>query len=719
MAATLLQTRIQTQGSTFLQSSAARFEKRLEEEGERLALWLPVLFGLGIGLWFAFPAEKSWLAIMSLGLALIIFGLLISHKKRLGMAMIFIGVLPICGMLYIWARAIFVAAPVLAYPVTTEFSAKVEGVEALVARGKIRMIVAPIGRSDLPHRMRITATPAQLNAPDHATSRPLAAGEYIGLRARLAPPPVASVPGGYDFSRKAWFDGIGAVGSALGPIMRADEAGYSGKFSIRQSLTRHIHNQVEGSAGGIAAALVTGDRGAISPEDDEALRRSGLAHLLSISGLHVTAVIGFSMLIGLRFFGLFPRLALAGHVVALSAALAAMVGGGYTLLAGAEVPTLRSFIASLLVLAAILLGRDAITLRLVGAGALLVLLWRPEALIGASFQLSFAAVSSIVALHELPKIRNFLARRDERMIWRSGRGIAGLVLTGLAVELALMPIGLFHFHKAGIYGALANMIAIPLTTFIIMPAEALALAFDSIGAGAIFWWLSEAALHFLIDLAHLVANLPEATNFFPQMPLITFALFLLGGFWLLIWSQNWRILGLVPIGAAIALMMVQKPADLIISQDGKQVAARVTGDQYALLRLSQNSFTADMILEAAGSGRQAISIKNWPSALCNEDFCRWDMVGSGRKYEILASRSNRMTEYRPLIAACNSADIVISDRNLPRACQPKLLLGRDQLSQSGGAIIHLDKEPKWLSPPSMQSDHPWRKPEWVSGNDEI
>lgn len=719
MAATLLQTRIETQGSTFLQSSAAWLEHRLELESERIALWVPVFFGLGIGLWFALPLEKIWFACLFFAASVMVLGGLIGIGRRIGRAFMVAGCLVLLGMIYIWARALFLAAPTLAYPVTTEFSARIEKVEALVARGKVRMIVAPIERPDLPARLRITATPDQLKLPNSGTAMPLNAGEYIGLRARLTPPPRAAITGGYDFSRRAWFEQIGGVGSALGPVMRAQVPQKAATSAIRADLTRHIHQQLEGSVGGIAAALVTGDRGAITPEDDEAMRRSGLAHLLSISGLHVTAVIGFSMLAALRIFGLIQPLAYAGFVVASAAAFAALVGGGYTLLAGAEVPTLRSFIAAMLVLFAILLGRDAVTLRLIAAGATLILIWRPEALVGASFQLSFAAVTTIVALHEHPKVRDFLARRDERMIRRWGRALAGLMLTGVAVELALMPIGLFHFHKAGIYGALANMIAIPLTTFIVMPLEALALFFDIIGAGAPFWWLGGQAIQFLIDLAHTVANWPESTNSVAQMPISTLALFILGGFWMLIWRTNWRWLGLLPVIAGLALTNLRPAADLLISADGKQVAARVVGDQYALLRLGRGGFTADMMLEAAGSDRQAIAIKDWPSANCNEDFCRWTMEGQGRLYQILASSSSRMAEYDALINACNQADILITDRNMPKACQPKLLLGRDALAESGGAILHLAEQPIWLSRPSDQSDHPWRNPEQVSGNDEL
>ncbi len=110
----------------------------------------------------------------------------------------------------------------------------------------------------------------------------------------------------------------------------------------------------------------------------------------------------------------------------------------------------------------------------------------PEALAGPSFQPSFSAATAIIALHEKFPIRAFLVRRDEPWLFRFGSGIIGLLITGLVVEVALAPIAPFHFHKAGLYGALANIVVIPLTTFVIMPTETLALLCESIGLGAPF-----------------------------------------------------------------------------------------------------------------------------------------------------------------------------------------------------------------------------------------
>lgn len=682
----------------------------MDGERERIGLWLPVALGAGIAMWFALPAATYWIgALLLLGGGLFA-GLLIGWHSRVGrMVAIGCAVMAI-GVLLIWARALWVAAPVLAAPVTTSFAAVVERVESLPAKAQVRIVARPQQRADLPPRLRLTLRSEQAAG--------LAGGETIGIRARLMPPPTASLPGGYDFAQRAWFDGIGAVGTVLGDASRAPGAGATTP-PLRARLSAHIRGQVDGSAGGIAAALVTGDRGAISEADEEAMRRSGLAHLLSISGLHVTAVVGFAFLLTSRLVALSRRIALRGYVLPLAAAAGALAGGAYTLLAGAEVPTLRSFIAALLVLVAFLIGREALTLRLVAAGALIVLLWRPESLAGPSFQLSFAAITAIIALHESRPMRVFLARRDEPWVFRLGRAIAGLLITGLVVEVALAPIALFHFHKAGLYGALANVVAIPLTTFVIMPMEALALLFDGVGLGAPFWWVAEQALRGLIALAHAVAGAPGAVATLPVFPPWGFALAIFGGLWLLLWQTRWRRWGAVPLIVGMAALLAQPRPDVLVTGDGRHIAAARPDGGYALLRDRAGDYIRDTLSEAAGVDTPLAALAELDHVECNRDFCRWSHGQGAARRIILASRGRDRIEGADMAAACAAADVVISDRWLPRECIGRwMTIDRDSLAETGGLALYLGDRPAAITTLRAGDAHPWRQPQQLSGNDE-
>jgi len=336
-------------------------------------------------------------------------------------------------------------------------------------------------------------------------------------------------------------------------------------------------------------------------------------------------------------------------------------------------------------------------------GALIVLLLWPESLPGASFQMSFAAITAIVALHEHPRIRALLARREELWPMKLGRFLLGLVLTGLAVEAALIPIALWHFHQAGLYGALANIVAIPLTTFVIMPLEALALLFDLGGLGAPFWWLAGAALDLLLSLAHATAAAPGAVARLPTLPVAAFALMVGGGLWLALWRTRWRRWGLVPAAAGAAGALLTPTPDLIVTGDGRHLALRTQSGELALLRGRAGDYVRDLLTQSAGLEGESGELEALRTAECSADFCVADVRG----WRLLASRSDRLVTVEALREACSEADIVVSDRRLPAACRPRWLKAdREFLAKSGGLAITLGAEPG-VATTAANDRHPW------------
>lgn len=674
-------------------------ERWLEAERDQLPLWLPVALGGGMTAWLVLPWREHWTAFVLLCLAVAATAFALGRGGRLP-RMIAVGALGAAlGCALIWWRAERVAAPVLARPAVVDLAAPVERIERLPARGIVRLTLAP-GRDDLPPRVRVNVDAAKLPAA-------VAVGSRVALKARLMPPAAPAVPGAYDFARVAWFSGLGATGTSLGAV-KAEGAGGEAD-GLRDRLTRHIHGRVEGSAGGIAAALVTGDRGAIAPEDDEALRRAGLAHLLSVSGLHVTAVVGATMLVALSVLALFPVLAIRFRLPVVAALIAAGVAGFYTWLTGAEVPTVRSLVAALIVLAALALGREAITLRLVAAGALIVLVLWPEAIASASFQLSFAAVTAIVALHESPMIARWFGPREEGRGWRLLRGLGSLLLTGLVIELVLMPIGLFHFHKAGLYGSVANLVAIPLTTFVVMPAEALALVLDAGGLGAPVWWVVEVSLKGLLWLSHTVALAPGSVAALPTMPNAAFALMVAGGLWIALWRTRWRWFGALPFALGGAMAVAAPAPELIVTGDGRHVAIRGRDGAMRVLRERAGDYVRGILGEAAGIDGELGAIDDASDARCSRDACTATLVAGGRRWRVAATRSFDLIPIAAMIRLCRSSDIVISDRRLPRGCNPRWLrLDRPMLAKTGGVSIDLDG-PR-VTKVSRPGDQPWLNP---------
>jgi competence protein ComEC len=528
------------------------------------------------------------------------------------------------------------------------------------------------------------------------------------------PPAPMAAPGAYDFARTAWFQRIGGSGRALDVAMVSPPSTQGWRARIadwRQRLAAHVRGRLGGNAeGGIAAALATGDQFGIPEADAEAMRRSGLAHLLSVSGLHLTAVVGAVMLLTLKLLALSPMLALRFRLVLVAAAVGALAGIAYTLLTGAEVPTVRSCIAALLVLAGIALGRDALTLRLVAVGALVVLLLWPESLPGPSFQLSFAAITAIVALHEHPRIQALLSRRDEGILVRCGRLMLGMLLTGLAVEIALAPIALFHFHRAGLYGAAANVIAIPLTTFVIMPLEALALMFDLVGLGAPFWWLTGKALAVLLWLAHSASGAPGAVALLPAMPRGAFALMAAGGLWICLWRTRWRRLGLAPVVLGAAWALATPAPDLIVTGDGRHLVLRTESGELALLRPKAGDYIRETLAELSAAEPEYRELEYLPTAACSPDLCAANIDRGGRRWRILVTRTPQFVRWEQMVRACAEADIVVADRLLPRACAPRWLRAdRAFLRRSGGLSIVLGDSPRVATVADQVGRHPWRQ----------
>jgi competence protein ComEC len=689
-----------------LSSVADAAETGLAKAGFDRGPWLAIAFAGGIAAWFVLDRPVEW--VVAIGLCLLMAtGAAALWRGSEGRAhlltgVVGLGLLAAAGVGVAWTRSELVGAEPLASPASGEFEGRVlERIEQ-PAEGRVRLVLAT-REPDTGRAIKV-----RVNVPLEADKAGLAEGALIRLRARLMPPTAPMLPGGYDFARTAWFDGLAATGSLQGEIDVVENGTSNATLShLQRRLSEHVRSRLDGSPGAIAAAFASGDRGAIATADEDAMRDAGLTHLLSISGLHVSAVIAAAYLLAIKLLALWPWLALRVRLPLVAAGLAALAGVAYTLLTGAEVPTVRSCVGAVLVLIALALGREPLSLRMVAVAAVFVLLLWPEALAGPSFQMSFTAVIAIVALHEAAPIRAFLAPREEGWLGWAGRRLAMLLLTGVVIEFALMPIVLFHFHRAGLYGALANVVAIPLTTFVTMPLIALALLGDTVGAGAPVWWLVGKSLDLLLAIAHWTADQPGAVRLMPQMSGLAFALFVAGGLWLALWRGWARLLGLAPAAVATALLLTTPVPDLLVSGDGRHVGITGEGDRLLVLRESRSDFSKDNLLELAGMEGEPLVLAEWPGARCSPEFCVIALQRGGRDWQVLMSRNRQIVTERALAAACERADIVVSDRWLPRTCRPRWLKADGRmLADTGGLAIVLDGQ-QVSAVADSQGEHGW------------
>lgn len=653
-------------------------------------LWLVVAFGAGIVCWLALPLSVQWTAtLLACGSAALISLLYVDEHRlpyiRLGIAGV--AIMLAAGMATVWTKSALVGQPGIGRPMVTTVVGTVLDRREEPARERSRLLLLT-RLPEFPDPVRV-----RVNLPKDEDRPFIVEGATLALRARLMPPAPPMLPGAYDFARKAWFDGIAATGTVMDDVRLVSPSGNATTLrKIQRALADHVRSRLAGSAGAIAAAFASGDRGAIAKADEDAMRDAGLTHLLSISGLHVSALVGAVYWIFARSLALVPWVALRIRVPIAAALAGALAGIAYTLITGAEVPTIRSCIGALLVLAALALGRDPLSLRMVAVGALVVMLFWPEAVFGPSFQMSFAAVIAIVAFHSAAPVRGFLAGERHGGLARLARNVLLLLATGVVIELALMPIGLFHFHRAGVYGSLANVIAIPLTTFVTMPLIGIALLLDLAGLGGPAWWLVEKSLDLLLALAHFVADRPGAVTMLPPGDRWSYLVFVAGMLWLALWTGRVRLWGLLPAFAAALSMTLTPTPDILVTGDGRHVAIAGEGAELLVLRAGRGDFIRENLLELAGMEGETRPLDEWRGARCGEDFCAASLMRGGRRFAILMARSRNYVDEMDIAAACERSDIVIADRRLPHTCRPKLLKAdRAFLAMTGGLSIDLSR----------------------------
>ena len=677
-----------------------------DAERDRLPLWLPVAFAAGIALAFALPWAPWRLAALSALAGLGAGTWLLGWRWLAGLAL-----LAMAGMGAAELRIASIAHMVLAQRQMALVEGQVIEAEPQPFGGQ-RLIIAALPAHPLPggiDRVRITLRGA---AP------PVPVGARVMARALLSPPSGAAVPGGFDLARRLWFDGIGATGVALGPVtVTAPPQGRARLWlqaqlwlqERRAALQALISERLPGEAGAVSAAFVTGRQAAIPPATAQAMRDAGLAHLLSISGLHIAVVVGGMALIARRLLALWPWLALRVPVPTIALGIGALAGIAYTLLAGAQVPTVRAAIGASIVVIGLMLGRQALSLRLLAAAALLILAMRPEALLGASFQMSFAAVIGIVALYESRLGRWLSAVREDEPWWqRLARGAASLLASGLVAEIALSGIGLYHFGRSGLYGVLANLVAIPFTSFVVMPALLLALLAEGLGM-AVVWPLAGWAMRQLIAIADVTASLPGAVLISAAIPPAAYALGIAGGLWLALWRTRARVWGLVPVLAAVGLAIAAPRPDLLVSADGRHVALRLADGRLAHSRARIGGYLLGNWAESLGADpAAALWWGQLPNARCSPDACVIDIMRAGRRWRLLATTSREWIARDRFAADCAAADIIVSDRRLPRWCRPRWLkLDAAALAATGAVSLRL-RDRALVTAAASAGDRPWQ-----------
>ena len=659
-------------------------------EEERWFPWCVVAFGAGIAVYFAMPVESSLAFAGAVALAGLICTAL--KPKNAGAAMRFLCALVAAGGFGFAAakfRTTRVDAPVIARDTgPVEIVGRIESV-TVQAPNRARIVLAPSkigdGATAPPRRVRLTL----IGANAVAAAEP---GVVVSALAGLRPPPEPAMPRGYDFARWAYFKGIGGVGFTYGAPKRLEGApppNFFGRMhsrveNLRLSMTRRIAAAIPGTDGSIAAALITGERGAIEEEDLQAYRDSGLAHVLSISGLHLT-------LAGLGVFWIFrallalsPRIALTQPIKKWAAVAAFLSASFYLAISGGGSPAVRSYLMLSMMLLGVLADRPALSMRAVALAALALLAFEPEDIVDPGFQMSFGAVIGLIALAEWAASRP----RDDTaglsravLIWRKARRyVVGMLLASFVATLATTPFAIYHFDRAASYSLLANLLAEPVVAFVIMPSAAIAVILMPFGLESPPLHMMGWGVHTMTAIAHFVAELPGAATLVRAWPAAALVAIVFGGLWIALWRLNWRWLGVVPIALAFALIFASAPPDLFIARDGQSAAVRGNDGKLVILGERPDVYTAAQWLLRDGDKRDVAAAR--AGANCDEQGCI--VLAKDGRLVALSLRAGALVE------DCARANIVIAAIPVRRTCRgPELVLDRFDAFRDGATALTL------------------------------
>ncbi|MBV9568319.1 MAG: ComEC/Rec2 family competence protein [Hyphomicrobiales bacterium] len=695
-----------------------RFRAAIEVEiaHRRLFLWLPVAAGAGVILYFAADREPS-LAYAALLAASAAVMACVMRRFRAPFAFALMLAFLSTGFLSATLRTFFLSAPVIDRVRVLKLTGTVEEMDLrrVGARFVLRVAKAEgLGPEETPFRVRLT-----LRETPHVD-----AGAFVSVTARLLPPAKVVLPGGYDFARDAFFARIGGVGSVLGRIDLVPAPAPPGPWlalltaidRARNALAQRVFTIVGGDEGAVAAAMVTGKRDLLSDKARELIREAGIFHIITISGVQMTLVAGMIFWIVRRLLAFSTVLALR-YPIKKWAAGAAIIGAiAYDVFTGSRVGTERALFMTLILLAAVIADRRAFTMRNLAYAAFAVIIFEPEALLGASFQLSFAAVSALVAVSEArnqftarkrtqrerrepPPPRNFLSR----MLARAVEVLAWLFIATFCATLATASYMAYNFHELSPYVLIGNPLTLTVIEFFAVPGALIGALLYPLGLDGPVWHYVGSGIELIFWAAAKIAAAPESTlhiRAFAPWAIVFFTLAVLS---VVLWRSLMMRLTFLPF-LALGLLgaMSGSGFDVAIAPTGENAAVRLSDGKLAVIGARPEPFEAEQWLRADGDGREPRALLAL-GTYCDKLGCVGRLIGG--------SALALVTQQAAFEEDCLRADIIVSPHKAPASCAAPLIFDRAGLESSGAVTLRIAKNGfAVIQARSPDEDRPWSRP---------
>ncbi|MDM7851400.1 ComEC/Rec2 family competence protein [Pseudochrobactrum kiredjianiae] len=683
-------------------------------EYERGAVFLltTIVTGVGAVYYFSLVREPYWI---ELAIPAFLFGwLLVLLRDTLIRRVSLVLILSfITGMAAAkWETQRF-ATTMLGSAVSTVMTARIVSLEQEAEEdgkaGRWR-IVADVLATEKPH-LRYAPQRLRLSVRDLPALSETGSVLKGAVRLRAHGGPIRS--GQYDFAFHGFFRGQGGNGFYLGtPEIIANDAvsepqgkSWTARVEaiigqLRALIGGRIMQALNGEEGAVAAALISGQRAGISEATNEALRIAGLAHILSISGLHLALAAGIVMVSVRGLAGLFPSLSLYYPVKKIAALISLFSSGFYLALSGADVAAQRSFIMLAVMLCAVILDRKALTLRNLAIAGLFTILVTPHEILGPSFQMSYSATGALIAGFAWIKLRK--RQNPEKTERKTGlfhtvwRWLIGIIATSLLAGTASGLYAAFHFNNMAPLGMMGNALALPVISVLIMPFAVIALLLMPLGLEWLPLQVMGKGIELVKWIAHFVAGLsPDLIpGLLPAPVLLLWTAAMLSA---MILNSHLRLISLVFLGAGFVALITTDLPDIIISEDARLVAVRQNTILY-VNRPKPAAFTAENWRKAYKITEVSVPDKKETEGsegfICADGLCSFDLASG----QVLAYAENRDAAE----VACNIGDIIIfafagnmhCSKQQERDDTSPLIITCQQLALKGVAEIYLPSNGK-------------------------
>ena len=540
-------------------------------------MFAPIFISIGVMLYFAMSLEPPvWTALCFLAMASGAAFL----RRRAAWAFLFLAAGFSAGVIKVAVldtRLISVREP----------AGRIEGRVTFVERMEdgIRVTVDRVGgRPDLDSvRVRFRG--------EHEAPR---GWSRVAFEAALLPPFPPACVGCFDFTRYSYFAGISAVAGGNGTWEYSADSGAAGFgfMDMRERINARIFASVSGDAAGVLASMSTGERHAISAGVNDAFRSAGIVHLVSISGFHmgiVAAIVFFFARLMLAF----TPLAMRMNTKKPAAAIAIVATFLYLIMSGAHFPAIRAFTMTTMAMIAVMLDKNPFSMRFVAAALSVMLVLWPEGILNPGFQMSFTAVIVLIKLYEHRE--KWMAKSKFWTMVRANALAAGLI------EIALTPFIIYSFNVVQIYGILGNMIAMPLASFVIMPAIVAAMLSMPFGLDPVFWKAAGFGVAAVTEWARIVGGMPGSSTLVPGMEVWQMLVIAAGIYTTILWKARYG----VPVMCAGYLLWALWPKpDVFVDKFGTMFGIK-QGDTMMLANLSR--FNPNRMTVEAWAGRFGVT----------------------------------------------------------------------------------------------------------------